>query len=161
MTYLTARQAARRLGIGYSTLKQWIYQGRVRTSTTTGGHHRIADVEVDRLLAPAGRAGSRRRGTRPHPAAIRAISARNQLRGFVEEVRTEGLLAQVRLRIGDERLTAVITRDAADELRLRRGDRALALVKATEVMVAREEESAGPRPRRPSDRNRRRWRTKL
>ena len=53
MTLLTVRQAAARLGIGYSTLKQWIYQGRVRTRTTSGGHHRIPDAEVDRLLAPS------------------------------------------------------------------------------------------------------------
>ena len=156
MVYLTARQAARRLGIGYSTLKQWIYQGRVRTSTTTGGHHRIADVEVDRLLAPAASA-PRRRGARPHSGGIRVISARNQLRGFVEEVRTEGLLAQVRLRIGDQHLTAVITRDAVDELRLHRGDRALAVVKATEVMVASEAEPGVPRPRSRQRPRRRRW----
>jgi excisionase family DNA binding protein len=52
MSLLTVRQAAGRLGVGYSTLKQWIYQGRVRTRTTTGGHHRIPEAEVDRLLAP-------------------------------------------------------------------------------------------------------------
>ena len=43
MTLLTVRVAAKRLGVGYSTLKQWIYQGRVRTHTTSGGHHRIVD----------------------------------------------------------------------------------------------------------------------
>ena len=53
MPLLTVRQAAGRLGVGYSTLKQWIYQGRVRTRTTSGGHHRIPEAEVDRLLAPA------------------------------------------------------------------------------------------------------------
>ena len=50
MTLLTVRQAASRLGIGYSTLKQWIYQGRVRTTQTAGGHHRIADTEIERTL---------------------------------------------------------------------------------------------------------------
>ena len=66
-----------------------------------------------------------------------AISGRNQLNVIVEEVRVEGLLAQVRLRIGDQRLTAIITRDAVDELKLKRGQEALAVIKATEVMVAR------------------------
>jgi molybdopterin-binding protein len=66
-----------------------------------------------------------------------SISGRNQLRGIVEEVRADGLLAQVRLRIGDQRLTAVITRDAVDELKLRRGEEALAIIKSTEVMIAR------------------------
>ena len=67
-----------------------------------------------------------------------ALSGRNQLRGFVEEVRIDGLLGQVRLRIGDQRLTAIITSDALSVLKLRRGDSALAIVKATEVMIARE-----------------------
>jgi molybdopterin-binding protein len=66
-----------------------------------------------------------------------SISGRNQLRGIVEEVRADGLLAQVRLRIGDQRLTAVITRDAVEELKLRRGEEALAIIKSTEVMIAR------------------------
>jgi molybdopterin-binding protein len=66
-----------------------------------------------------------------------SISGRNQLRGIVEEVRADGLLAQVRLRIGDQRLTAIITRDAVDELKLRRGEEALAIIKSTEVMIAK------------------------
>lgn len=137
MPLITARAAAERLGVSYSTLKQWIYQGRVRTRTTSGGHHRIAEAEVDRLLAPS--KASRRRGpSRRSPGVIVALSGRNQLRGYVDEVRVEGLLAQVRLRIGDQMLTAVITRDAVDELKLRRGDEALAIIKSTEVMIARE-----------------------
>jgi molybdopterin-binding protein len=156
MTLLTVRQAASRLGIGYSTLKHWIYEGRVRTRVTGGGHHRIADAEVDRLLAPAGAA----RGRAPAPARtglIVSISGRNQLRGFVDEVRVEGLLAQVRLRIGDQTLTAVITRDAVDELKLKRGDDALAIIKSTEVMIAREAVAAvhAAAPRKPRARRRR------
>ena len=142
MSLLTVRQAAERLGVGYSTLKQWIYQGRVRTRTTTGGHHRIAEAEDDRLLAPASptppRRSARSRTGPGVPGVIVALSGRNQLRGYVDEVRVEGLLAQVRLRIGDQTLTAVITRDAVDELKLRRGDEALAIVKSTEVMIARQ-----------------------
>ena len=141
MTLLTVRQAAARLGVGYSTLKHWIYEGRVRTRVTSGGHHRIADTEVDRLLAPS--AGTEpRRPDRERAGLIVAISGRNQLRGYVDEVRVEGLLAQVRLRIGDQALTAVITRDAVEELKLKRGDDALAIVKSTEVMVAREADAA-------------------
>jgi molybdopterin-binding protein len=136
---LTIREAAARLRVGYSTLKRWIHQGRLRTRMTRGGHHRIAASEVDRLLAPAPVAPKAARGRhRRGGGVIVSLSGRNQLRGFVEEIRTEGLLAQVRLRIGDQTLTAVITRDAVDELKLRRGDEALAIVKATEVMVARE-----------------------
>ena len=139
MSLLTVRQAAARLGVGYSTVKQWIYKGSVRTVRTDGGHYRIADAEVERLLAlrqPAAAAASRRR---PTPGGVlAALSGRNRLTGIVEEVRREGLLAQVRLRIGDQQLTAIITRDAIDELKLRRGDEATAIVKATEVMIGRE-----------------------
>jgi molybdopterin-binding protein len=156
MTLLTVRQAASRLGVGYSTLKHWIYEGRVRTRVTSGGHHRIADSEVDRLLAPA--SAARPRASPPaRTGLIVAISGRNQLRGYVEEVRVEALLAQVRLRIGDQTLTAVITRDAVEELQLRRGDEALAIVKSTEVMIAREADPAlhAPAPRKPRSSGRR------
>jgi len=139
MALLNVRAAAGRLGIGYSTLKQWIYQGKVRTTTTEGGHHRIADTEIERLLArhPESVHGSSE--ARPKPGGlIVALSGRNQLRGFVDEVRSDGLLGQVRLRIGNQTLTAVITADALAELKLRRGDDALAIIKSTEVMIARE-----------------------
>jgi molybdopterin-binding protein len=149
MALLSVRSAADRLGVGYSTLKHWIYEGRVRTTQTPGGHHRIADAEVERLVAhkDPGRASSR------IPAAtglIIALSGRNRLRGYVEEVRIDGLLGQVRLRIGDQTLTAVITSDAIRELKLRRGDDALAIIKSTEVMIAKESAAARParRPRR-------------
>ena len=139
MSLLTVRAAAERMGIGYSTLKQWIFQGKIRTTQTAGGHHRMSEAEIDRLLArqtPAAR-GRSRESKRP-PGVIVALSGRNRLRGFVEEVRIDGLLGQVRLRIGDQTLTAVVTADALSELKLRRGDDALAIIKSTEVMIARE-----------------------
>ena len=140
MSLITVRAAANRLGVSYSALKQWIYKGTIRTVRTGGGHYRISDAEIDRLLASQGKmaAGRQSRRKRPHTGMLVAISGRNQLRGIVEEVRADGLLAQVRLRIGDQRLTAVITRDAVDELRLRRGEEALAIIKSTEVMIAKD-----------------------
>ena len=148
---IRVRDAARRLGVSYATLKQWIYKGTLRTVQTAGGHHRISEAELERFLArPSARSGraeradgrrapSRRsrRSKRP-PTVLAALSGRNQLRGVVEEVRTDGLMAQIRLRIGDQSLTAIITRDAIDALRLRRGDDALAVIKSTEVMIAKE-----------------------
>lgn len=131
---LSVRDAAARLGVSYPTLKQWIYKGSLRTVRTDGGHHRVPESEVDRLLARRG-APLRRAQKRATAGALVAISGRNQLRGTIEEVRTDGVLAQVRLRIGDQVLTAIITRDAVEELKLRRGDEALAIVKATEVMI--------------------------
>jgi len=147
MALLTVRAAAERMGIGYSTLKQWIFQGKVRTTTTAGGHHRLSDAEVDRMLARQAPDKTPARRARKSAGQIVALSCRNRLRGFVEEVRVDGLLGQVRLRIGDQVLTAVVTADALAELKLRRGDDALALIKSTEVMIAREGD-ADERPAR-------------
>ena len=154
MTLLTVRVAAERLGVGYSTLKQWIYQGRVRTTQTAGGHHRIAEAEIERLASRGGTGEAPSR--KPAPAGlIVVLSGRNRLRGYVEEVRVDGLLGQVRLRIGDQTLTAIITADAIRELQLRRGDDAVAIVKSTEVMIAREAAEAKDGPRhRPSPKRR-------
>ena len=140
MALLTVRAAAGRLGVSYSAFKQWIYKGQVRTVRTGGGHHRVAEAEIDRLMAAQGRPAPAARRKRPplgRTVTLVALSGRNQLRGVVDEVRVEGLLAQVKLRIGDQRLTAVITRDAVDELKLKRGEPALAIIKSTEVMIAR------------------------
>ena len=137
MTQLTVRAAAERLGVGYSTLKRWVLSGRVRTTQTDGGHHRIAEAEIDRLLA--------RRSPNARSASVAAIeddaiadlSARNRLHGYIEEVRVDGLLAQIRIRVGDQTLTAVVTSDAVRALKFKRGDDAMAIIKSTEVMVAR------------------------
>ncbi len=142
MSLLTVREAAGRLGVAYSTLKRWIYKGSIRTVQTEGGHHRIRDAEVDRLLAQREGTVPRSRRRRTASGVLIALSGRNRLSGVVEEVRRDGLLAQVRLRVGDQSLTAVITRDAVDELRLKRGDEATAIIKATEVMVGREPPTA-------------------
>jgi molybdopterin-binding protein len=138
MPMLTVRAAAERMGVGYSTLKQWIHLGKIRTTQTAGGHHRLSEAEIDRLLARQSPSRPQPRRTKGPPGLIVTLSGRNRLRGFVEEVRVDGLLGQVRLRIGDQTLTAVITSDALSELKLRRGDDALAIIKSTEVMIARE-----------------------
>lgn len=137
---LTVRAAAERLGIAYSTLKQWIYDGEIRTTRTRGGHHRIAESEVARMLLTRDRddvAAPSAALAQKSAGVLVALSGRNQLHGIVAEVRGDGLLAQVRLRIGDQYLTAVITRDAVNELKLRRGDEAVAIIKSTEVMIGR------------------------
>jgi molybdopterin-binding protein len=134
------RDAARRLGVSYPTLKQWIYKGTLRTVQTAGGHHRISESELERFLARKGpRPSAKPNRSNKVPTVLVALSGRNQLRGVVEEVRTDGLMAQIRLRIGDQTLTAIITRDAIDALRLKRGDDAMAVIKSTEVMIAKEQ----------------------
>ena len=124
-TLLTPRQAAEKIGISYAALKHWILAGRVHTVKTPGGHHRIPPDELEKFL-PAPQA---------HPGA--RISGRNQLRGTVAEIVIDGLMAKVVLSIGDLRVTAIITADAVRELALKPGDPAVALIKATEVMVIR------------------------
>ena len=145
---LTVRQAAGRLGVSYSTLKQWIFKGSVRTTRTEGGHHRVAEVEVERLLAKQGHLPISKENSAIGSETLVAVSGRNQLRGIVDEIRLEGLLAQVQLRVGDQVLTAIITRDAVSALKLRRGSAATALIKSTEVMLAREAEPPPPRQQR-------------
>ena len=65
-------------------------------------------------------------------------SGRNRLPGMVTEVRIDGLMAQIGLRVGDNHMVALISAEAARELDLKVGDRATALVKSTSVMVVRE-----------------------
>src|SRR5215510_13944122 len=137
MALHTVRAAAERLGVAYSTLKRWVHTGHVRTSRTEGGHHRISDNEIDRLLARQQPESRRRRTVTDADESLEGLSARNRLHGFIDEVRIDGLLAQVRMRVGDQSLTAVITADAVRALKLRRGEDALAIIKSTEVMIAR------------------------
>lgn len=136
MALLTVRAAAERLGVAYSTLKRWVHTGHVRTTRTEGGHHRIADAEIERLLARQRPDAKRRKVVAAADESLAGLSARNRLHGFIDEVRIDGLLAQVRLRVGDQTLTAVITADAVRALKLRRGDDAMAIIKSTEVMIA-------------------------
>jgi molybdopterin-binding protein len=137
MALHTVRAAAEQLGVAYSTLKRWVHTGHVRTIRTEGGHHRISDNEIDRLLARQQPESRRRRTVTDVDESLDGLSARNRLHGFIDEVRIDGLLAQVRMRVGDQSLTAVITADAVRALKLRRGDDALAIIKSTEVMIAR------------------------
>jgi molybdopterin-binding protein len=136
MALVTVRVAAGRLGVGYSTLKRWVHTGRVRTTRTEGGHHRISEAEIDRLTARQQPEGKPRIRAADPDESLGGLSARNRLHGFVDEVRIDGLLAQVRVRVGDQSLTAVITADAVRALKLRRGDDAIAIIKSTEVMIA-------------------------
>ena len=129
---LTPREAATALGVSYASIKQWILSGKLKTTRTLGGHHRIAESTLKPLLKsePSHDAvGSRDR--------FRAVSGRNQIIGKIVEVRISGLLAKVVLAVGDQKITSIITSDAAREMQLRKGQTAAALMKATEVMIVR------------------------
>jgi len=131
---ITPREAAQRIGMSYPALKQWIYSGKLHSVRTPGGHHRIPETEIDRFLNL-----SRDRAAKPakRRESWRKISGRNQLVGRVTEVKIEGLLAQIKLSIGGQSITSIITADAAREMRLKTGDTASALIKSTEVMIVR------------------------
>jgi len=125
-------EAARLAGVSYPTLKQWIYQGKIRSTRTAGGHHRISRSEIERVTG-----ASRKKSRTGKPVGLDAISGRNKLRGEISEIRFEGLLVQIVIDIGDQQITSIITSEAARALGLKKGVAVYALIKATEVMVIR------------------------
>jgi molybdopterin-binding protein len=130
---VTPRDAAKVLGISYSTLKRWILTNKVRTVQTKGGHHRIPESEIDRYLHVPGKKVS----LPERRAQFRRISARNQLVGRIIDIKIDGIMAQVTLSIGGQSMTSIITADAVREMRLEVGQIAAALIKSTEVMILR------------------------
>ncbi len=124
--------AALQLGISFPTIKQWIYTKKVRSIQTAGGHHRIPESEVDRLLFR-----TRGKTERERKEVIRQVSGRNQLVGRIDTVRISGLMAEVKISIGGQQITSIITASSAREMRLKPGQTAAALIKATEVMILR------------------------
>jgi molybdopterin-binding protein len=131
-TLLKPKEAAVRLGISYPTIKQWIYQRKLRSIKTSGGHHRIPESELDRFLH-----SQQKKPIPERRQNFRKISGRNQLVGRVTEVKVSGLMAQVKLSIGGQIITSIVTADAVQEMGLKVGDTAAALIKSTEVMIVR------------------------
>ena len=129
---LKLRDAALRLGVSFPTIKQWIYKKKIRSTRTAGGHHRIPQSEVDRLLFR-----TRGKTEDERQAKIRRVSGRNQLVGRIESVQISGLMAEIRISIGGQHITSIITSRSAREMQLKRGQTAAALIKATEVMILR------------------------
>jgi molybdopterin-binding protein len=66
------------------------------------------------------------------------LSARNQLRGRIVGLTVEGVMAEVRVRIGDQELVSIITRGSVERLGLKVGDEVLAVIKSTEIMIGKE-----------------------
>ncbi|MFI5095812.1 MAG: TOBE domain-containing protein [Candidatus Acidiferrales bacterium] len=129
---LKLREAALELGVSFPTIKQWIYKKKIRSIKTAGGHHRIPQAEVDRLLfRTRGKTESERK------LVIRRVSGRNQLVGRIDSVRISGLMAEVKISIGGQQITSIITATSAREMQLKPGQTAAALIKATEVMILR------------------------
>lgn len=120
--FYSAGEAARTLGISLDTLRRWDSQGRIKTRRDPSNRRIVAAKEIDRLRGDA----------RP----VHHVSARNRLSGIVSDVKVDGLMAQVELVVTEPaRVVALVTRDAVEELGLKPGMSAAALVKATSVMV--------------------------
>lgn len=117
-----AREAAHALGISLDTLRRWDRRGLIRTERDSANRRVIPASEITRLKG----------------AASEELSARNHFGGIVRKVEIEGLMAQIELDVTEPaRVVALITRDAAEELGLKPGMSAAAVVKATSVMVER------------------------
>lgn len=133
MESLKPKDAAKLIGISYPTIKQWIYDGKIESVKTPGGHHRIPPQEIERLTGTAA-AGNSAAGKNLHSESI---SVRNRLLGIVTEITTEGLFSEVTIEVGGQRIISIITRRGGEELGLKKGMPVHALFKATEVMVSR------------------------
>ncbi|MDI1242160.1 MAG: helix-turn-helix transcriptional regulator [bacterium] len=134
MESLKPKAAAEILGISYPTIKQWIYDGKIESVKTPGGHHRIPASEIERL------SGNKPELRRPDPklsAMQEQISVRNRLNGVVTSISYEGLFAEVTVDVGGQRIVSIITRRGCEEMGLKVGMNAYALFKATEVMISR------------------------
>jgi molybdopterin-binding protein len=116
----TASEAAQALGISLDTLRRWDRDGRIRTRRDKANRRVVPAREIARL-----------RGDETSH-----MSARNRLRGTVQSVEVDGLLAQVEILVTEPtRVVAIVTRDAVEELGLEPGSLATAVVKSTSVMV--------------------------
>jgi len=119
--YYSVGEAAKTLGISVDTLRRWDREGRIKAERDKSNRRVVPASEIERLRGEPGSAH---------------LSARNRFNGIVTEVKVEGLMAQVELVVSDPvRIVAVVTRDAVEELGLRAGMSATAIVKSTSVMV--------------------------
>jgi molybdopterin-binding protein len=116
----TAREAASVLGISLDTLRRWDKAGKIQVERDGANRRVVAAAEIDRVRGDGG----------GH------ISARNRFNGIVTDVKVDGLMAQVEMVLTDPaRLVAIVTRDAVEELGLKRGMATTAIVKSTNVMI--------------------------
>jgi molybdate transport system regulatory protein len=133
---MTRTQVCQLLGIAPKSLYLWERDGKIRRPRRDArGWRRYSDADVAALRARLGRGKEK---APPRAQALDGLSARNQLRGTVVAVRGGGVLSEVVLRLGDgQEITAVITRRSVEQLGLRRGREAVAVIKSTEVMLFR------------------------
>jgi len=124
---LRVGQAAEMLGVGVDTLRRWETEGRLRVERSAGGQRMVPVAEVMRLLAE-------RRATAPERPIVGG-SARNRLPGIVTRIERDRVAAVVEIMAGPHRMVSLLTAEAIDDMDLRVGDEAVAVVKATNVTI--------------------------
>jgi molybdopterin-binding protein len=125
--WLRSGQAAEMLGVSIETLRRWGADGTIGMERSAGGHRVVPITEVTRLL------NERRAQTQDRP--IVAQSARNRFPGVVTRVERDGVAAVVEIMAGPHRLVSLLTAEAVVDLDIKVGDEAVAVVKATNVIV--------------------------
>jgi molybdopterin-binding protein len=125
--WLRVGQAAEMLGVSIETLRRWGADGTVRMERSAGGQRVLSIAEVSRLMR------ERRRDVQDRP--IVAQSARNRFHGVVTRVERDGVAAVVEVMAGPHRLVSLLTAEAVEDLGIKVGDEAVAVVKATNVII--------------------------
>jgi molybdopterin-binding protein len=120
-------RAADMLGVTVDTVRRWADDGKIRTVRSPGGQRLIPIDEVTRVIT------ERRRASTDRP--IVAQSARNRFPGIVTRIEKDRVAAVVEILAGPHRIVSLMTAEAVDELGLRIGDEAIAVVKSTNVVV--------------------------
>ncbi len=132
---IPAGDAARELAISLDTLRRWDRLRRIRTLRSHGNRRLVPRSEIARLLAQE--ETRRRLSRRGKRRTARHSSARNRLAGIVTSLKVQGLLAEVVLRVGHDQVVAIITAESCRSLALKVGQPAIALIKATSVIIDR------------------------
>jgi molybdopterin-binding protein len=120
-------EAAALLGVSDDTVRRWIDSDRLAATRSSAGPTQVDGADLARVATELHEA--------PHPGATRSSSARNRFAGLVTRVVRDTVMAQVEIQAGPFRLVSLMSREAADELGLEVGVRAVATVKATQVSV--------------------------
>jgi molybdopterin-binding protein len=120
-------EAAELLGVSADTLRRWADSGRLPTRRTAGGQRVVEGPALATFAVSVAEEGTVARGARE--------SARNHLSGLVTKVTKDTVMAQVDLQAGPYRIVSLMSREAADDLGLEPGMLAVAVVKATTVVV--------------------------
>lgn len=130
---VSAGEAARELAVSLDTLRRWDRTRRIRTVRSTGNRRLVPRTEITRLLADE--ATRRRQARQGQRRLARHSSARNRLAGIVTSLKVQGLLAEVVLHVGENQVAAIITAESCRALGLKVGGPAVAVIKATSVII--------------------------